>query len=269
LIAGPALRLKDFLPPVFSNLIRHVAGRVPVTFSGDYGTWSDALEDAEGYDAGEILGRVVAATRKVVRGESVFERDSVLFDRVEYSWPLLACLLQVAVEAGSLRVIDFGGSLGSTLRQNARYLKRLSLPIVWHVVEQQAFVRAGNQEFADETLRFFETIDAASTFGANVVLFSSSLCYIEDPAAALDGAALSGARYLIIDRLPILSGAKDRIMLQKVREPIYNASYPIRMFAADGLLDGLLARWRLIETWDSDLQPDPKSRCVGFFMELR
>ncbi len=61
------------------------------------------------------------ATRKVVAGEAVYERDSVVFDHLEYAWPLLACLLQIAAERRSLRVIDFGGSLGSSWRQNRRF----------------------------------------------------------------------------------------------------------------------------------------------------
>jgi putative methyltransferase (TIGR04325 family) len=267
--SASAVRLKDFLPPVLSNWLRQVVGRVAVTFSGDYSTWNDACKEAGGYDAADILNRVVMATRKVVAGEAVFERDSVLFDRVEYSWPLLASLLQAALETGSLQVIDFGGSLGSTLRQNRRYLDRLSVPITWHVVEQKAFVLAGNKEFSDRVLRFFETIDEARVGGANVVLFSSSLCYIADPASALNAAASSGARYLIIDRLPIVAGRRDRIALQRVREPIYNASYPVRMFGEEALFTSLLAGWRLIERWDCELQPDPHSQCYGFFMERR
>lgn len=266
--AASKVVLKNLLPPLLTTWLRRATSRMPVVFHGNYSTWSEACEEAEGYDAREILNRVVSATRKVVAGEAVFERDSVLFDHVEYSWPLLASLLQVALEAGSLRVIDFGGSLGSTLRQNRRYLERLPMPRAWHVVEQRSFVEAGNREFSDETLSFFETIEEASKDGADVVLFSSSLCYIADPSAALEAAATCGARYLLIDRLPIIPGSRDRISLQKVREPIYHASYPIRMFAEELLFRDLLARWRLIEKWDCDLQPDSHSRCYGFFMEL-
>jgi putative methyltransferase (TIGR04325 family) len=213
--------LKNFVPPILANWARHVAGRAVVTFSGDYPLWNDALADASGYDSPTIINRVVEATRRVVQGEAVFERDSVLFDHIEYSWPLLASLLQVALERGSLRVIDFGGSLGTTWRQNREYLSRVrSIPVTWHVVEQESFVSVGRAEFETAQLRFQHSIGEASAHGVDVVLFASSLCYVSDPERFLHEAAETDARYLIVDRLPVVPGNRDRIALQTVTEPI-------------------------------------------------
>ena len=42
-------------------------------------------------------------------GEAVYERDSVLFDEIQYSWGLLAGLQKAALENdGKLCVLDFG-----------------------------------------------------------------------------------------------------------------------------------------------------------------
>lgn len=257
--------LKLLLPPAILAIAKRLSTPA-VSFTGDYGSWEEASAGATGYDTQEILRRVLAATRKVAAGEAVYERDSVVFDHIEYSWPLLASLLQVAAERKSLRVIDVGGSLGSTWRQNRKFLERLELPLAWRVVEQPHFVSIGREEFSDEVLRFYASIDEAQEGGADVVLFCSSLCYLPEPRAFLDAAARA-APYLIIDRLPLNSGEKDRIALQKVGEPIYTASYPVRLFSKENLLRNVLSRWRLIETWNCDLQPDPMAQCQGFFME--
>ncbi len=127
----------------------------------------------------------------------------------------------------------------------------------------------GRQEFSSEVLRFDSTITEAASEGADVVLLSSSLCYVPDAAQILDEAAATTAQYLIIDRLPLVAGERDRIAVQSVSEPIYCASYPIRMFAEGPLLTQLLRPWRLIERWECDLQPDPCTRCHGFFLERR
>lgn len=37
---------------------------------------------------------MLEATLKVKRGEAVFERDSVLFDEIQYSWPVTAALIR-------------------------------------------------------------------------------------------------------------------------------------------------------------------------------
>jgi putative methyltransferase (TIGR04325 family) len=261
--------VKPWIPPaIWGALHRAKVGRI-ISFKGDYPSWKAAAADAEGYDSAEILNRVAAGTRKVVAGEAAYERDSVVFDHVEYSWPLLASLLQIASERGSLRVIDFGGSLGSTWRQNRAFLSRLSVPIRWRVVEQDNFVALGAAEFSDAVLEFMGSITAAAQGGVDAALFCASLCYLADPEDAIAQVEAAGAPFLVIDRLPVSTAAKDRIMVQRVNEPIYVASYPIRIFAEDLLLAGLLRNWRLIERWDSELQVDPNSQLKGFFLERR
>ena len=259
--------LKPLVPPLLADLVSRA--RSPIRFSGEFASWDAAAAHAGGYDAREITDRVLAATRKVVAGEAAYERDSVLFDHIEYSWPVLASLLQVGLERGSLRVVDFGGSLGSTWRQNSRYLRRLRIPLSWHVVEQEHLVALGNDEFSGDVLRFYPSIAAAAGGGVDVMLFSSSLCYVRDGEEYVREAAAASAPFMIVDRLPIIPGARDRIAVQHVSEPIYRASYPIRLFAEETLMPRLLADWRVRETWDCDLQPDSGSRCRGFFLERR
>ena len=262
----PLNALKPLVPPVLVTLARRIL-RPGIRFDGDYDSWEAALSRSGGYDALEIAERVAAATRKVISGQAAYERDSVLFDHVQYSWPTLAALLQVALERGSLRVVDVGGALGSSWRQNGKFLTRLSVPLTWHVVEQKHFVALGAKEFADAHLRFYGSTPEAAGEGVDVVLFSSSLCYVADPIRFVREASGTSAQFLIVDRLPTIAGHRDRIAVQYVTEPIYNASYPVRFFGRDALFSSLLSGWRVIERWDCDLQPDPSSRCQGFFLE--
>lgn len=259
--------LKPFLPPVLVQLATSVTRRASVRFSGEYDSWEAADNGSGGYDSAEIADRVLNATRRVVCGESAYERDSVLFDRVEYSWPVLASLLQVAAECRSLHVIDFGGSLGSSWRQNRSFLKRLQMPLSWRVVEQEHFVALGQAEFSDRVLSFHGNVADAAIGGVDVVLFSSSLCYVRDPWSVMQEVMATSARFLVVDRLPTIPGDQDRIRIQHVSEPIYRANYPIRLFGRHRVMSGLLAGWGVIETWQSELQPDRDSICQGYFME--
>jgi putative methyltransferase (TIGR04325 family) len=263
------LSLKQLLRPLVPSIILDAVRSKrtgQLSFNGDYPSWGAASAAAGGYDSNAILERVAAATRRVVNGEAVYERDSMLFDHIEYSWPLLACLLQVALQAGTLRVVDFGGSLGSTLRQNRRFLEHLPVPVSWRVVEQDHFVERGRREFATDTLGFERSIPEAAAQGADVVLFLSSLCYVAEPRLFMEQAA-GAARYVIIDRFPLIPGERERVALQTVTEPIYSATYPIRLFAAERIESGLLAGWRVIERWDCDLQPGAQVQWVGYFLE--
>lgn len=260
--------IKSLLPPIVVELMKR-ARRAAVEYSGDFASWGSASAVAAGYDADAILNKVVRATRQVASGERAYERDSMTFDSIEYSWPLLASLLQTAVECGSLRVIDFGGALGSTWRQNRCYLTRLRLPVRWAVVEQQHFVAAGRKEFATDVLSFHDSIGAAVSGGVDVVLLASSLCYVAEPELILEEIESSPARFLLLDRHPTITGSRDRIMLQTVREPIYNASYPVRISGLDRLLGQTLREWRLIEQWTCELQPSTWVTHRGFFLERR
>ena len=91
----------------------------------------------------------------VKRGEAVFERDSVIFDKVQYAWPVTAGLMWVAARnGGRLSVLDFGGSLGSSYFQNREFLAYLP-NVRWSVIEQAHFVKAGRKHIQDERLVFY------------------------------------------------------------------------------------------------------------------
>src|SRR4051812_2697231 len=91
----------------------------PYGWSGDFRSWQDAEKKSVGYDAQEIVEKVTRSVLKVKNAKAVYERDSVLFDKIEYSWPLLSALLWIALKKNNeLSVVDFGGSLGSSYFQN-------------------------------------------------------------------------------------------------------------------------------------------------------
>ena len=85
----------DWLPPAILRQIRRRRS-TDIRFEEEYATWKDATENCTGYDSEGILEKVLEATLKVKNGEAVYERDSVLFDHIEYSWPVLSGLMWVA-----------------------------------------------------------------------------------------------------------------------------------------------------------------------------
>ena len=121
---------------------------------------------------------------KVKNGEAVYERDSVLFDEIEYAWPGLAGLMWSRLRCGgTLNVLDFGGSLGSTYFQNRAFLSVLP-GVRWNIVEQSRHVETGKAWFEDDRLRFYPDIaDCLADTQPNVVLLSNVLQYLEHPYA--------------------------------------------------------------------------------------
>jgi putative methyltransferase (TIGR04325 family) len=197
-------------------------------FTGNYRSWELAKRHATGYDAEIILDKVKESVLKVKQGEAAYERDSVLFDRVQYSWPLLSALMWVAaINKSTLNVLDFGGSLGSSYFQNKYFLDTLE-QVRWNVMEQNKFVQTGRLYIQDGNLQFFNTVDEA--IGANglpdILLLGCTLPYLENPYGLLRKLMQAGIPYLIVDNTFFNYEKKDRICLQKVPPDIYEASYP-------------------------------------------
>lgn len=239
---------KDFLPPVLGRqLYRFSRPKGSITYEGPYTSWEEAKQRSSGYDDEQILEKVLAATLQVKHGEAVFERDSVLFDEIQYAWPMTAGLMWTAAQDdGRLSVLDFGGSLGSGYFQNRKFLEGLQ-GLRWSVVEQAHFFEAGREHIQDERLVFYPTIaECVAVEKPNVVLLSSVLQYLPDPYAVLDELIGSGAEIILVDRTSFWDGQEDLLGVQKVTEKIYPASYPFWIFSKKKFIRYLSDKFDLI-----------------------
>lgn len=243
----------DWLPPALVRWLRQKRGG-GIRFEGDYENWADAASKCSGYDADGILTKVLDATLAVKRGDAAFERDSVLFNEIEYAWPVLAGLMGAAARnGGRLNVLDFGGALGSSYFQNREFLRMLP-DSRWNVVEQAHYVEAGQANLQDEQLRFYKTIeDCLIENQPNVVLLSSVLQYLESPAEIVRKLSAVGATCLIVDRTSFSTQPEDRIIVQRVLPPIYDASYPMWVLSLERFKNMLDSDWRLLA---SNLSPE-------------
>lgn len=205
-------------------------------FEGDYETWESALKNTGGYNQHSILQKSIDATRRVINGEAAYERDTVTFQRHAYSHPLLACLLYVAsCNMGQLRVMDFGGALGSTYRQHRPALKHLP-DLKWGVVEQPHYVEAGRVEFVHDELDFYASMDqCTAAISPNLGLMSATLQYLENPHAHLDAFLSRGMQYIVLDKTLAHDQGRDRLVIQHVPPQIYWASYPVWLLGSSRL----------------------------------
>jgi putative methyltransferase (TIGR04325 family) len=225
--------LKEFFKYFISRFLKKQAGEEKdgtpeYGWFGSYTSWEVAKAKCSGYDSENILNKVKSSVLKVIRGEAEYERDSVAFDKHEYSEDFLKAL-QAVVKNNELNVIDFGGSLGSAYFQYKRFFA--GVKINWIVVEQKHFVDAGNKEIKNDELKFSYTIeDALSINRADTILLSSVLPYIEKPSELAEKIQSFGFENIIIDRNAFIEGEKQILTVQIVPEFIYKASYPAWFF---------------------------------------
>lgn len=199
-----------------------------VFFEGPHNDWRSAMAASDGYDAPAILAKALEATRAVVQGRASYERDTVVFTKRSYSHPLLAWLLYVASRSDlRLRVVDFGGALGSSYFQHCPALTHLA-ELNWCVVEQPHFVSAGQAEFGHGGLSFSDSLDEAiDRVRPNVVLLSGVLQYLEHPHEYLEDILSRGVKFIIVDRTTAQFDVAAAPFVQHVPAWIYSASYPV------------------------------------------
>jgi putative methyltransferase (TIGR04325 family) len=210
------------VPPALSNwAARH--SKYATKFH-QVDTWSQAVSGSNGYSDPEIILRVDSATRSVISGNAAFERDGFLFAEPDTRWPILTGLLQAHARDGYLRVVDYGGALGSVYWQHRSHFAGLN--VLWGVVEQENFVQYGRNLPSTE-ISFFTDLDLAiSTIAPNVILFSSVLQYLADPFALLSRVIPETQATIILDRTPTSKSPTNIPVIQRVPAHIYAGSYP-------------------------------------------
>ena len=182
------------------------------------------------------------STQAVIAGEALFERDGVLFHEPEYRWPVAYALAASAGRHGELRVLDFGGSLGSVYWQHRALLPKQVAS--WTVIEQPVFVERGKTLNA-APLSFATDLLEARQFGPwHVALMSSVMQYLPHPWEVLTSTLESGVDCLVIDRTPFYAGESDIPTVQHVPADIYSASYPAWILS-ESRLSTALDGWRI------------------------
>jgi putative methyltransferase (TIGR04325 family) len=237
------------------NIVNHFSNKkvTPIRkisgWFGGYQSWQEVQNECSGYNKNTILEKCKNALLKVKHGEAVYERDSFLFDEIQYSWPLLAGLQKVALENnGNLNVLDFGGSLGSTYYQNKDFLNLKSLQ--WNIVEQENFVQCGKEFFENNELNFYFNIEECiQKNNPNVLLLSSVLQYLEKPIEWIEKFNQLNIEYIILDRTGFVNSQEDIITKQIVPKEIYDASYPCWFFN-EGKLNSLFKNYTTICQFD-------------------
>lgn len=215
--------VKELTPPIILRLFKKPT---EYGFFGDYTDWERAAADSSGYDSPAIFEKVKTAAMKVKWGLAVFERDGIAFDTKQFSWPITTMiLLSASRNDNCLNILDFGGSLGSSYFQNIEFIKHLR-ELRWAIVEQNNVYKYGKQNFENEHLSFYKSLEEAlNKTKPKVFLFGSSIQYIEKPYELFEKVIESGSEMVIFDRTPFFNGKEARTV-QKVPPRIYDASYP-------------------------------------------
>ena len=235
----------------FNRVIKRLTNSRPY-FLGPYDSWLDAKKQSRGYDDPAILDKVFFGAINVRFGRIPYERDSVVFQEIQYSWQLLTTLLlSASTNEGNLSVLDFGGGLGTSYFQNIKFLKNL-IKVHWGIVEQRNFVEVGKRYMEDNSLKFYLSVDDFLNVDVpQIALFSSVLQYLEFPYDVINSIKKFKPRFIVLDRTIVNATTQDSIYIQQVPDTVYFASYPCRSFSEKNILNSFSPEYSLMVKFES------------------
>ncbi|MCF2657072.1 methyltransferase, TIGR04325 family [Lacrimispora saccharolytica] len=199
-------------------------------YEGDFENWEEASSVAaqygEAYEQESILEQVGEATAKVRNGDAAYEQDGVLFDKLSVDYQLISAFLYIYSQTQRLKVIDYGGALGSIFFRYRKLWDKIETD--WSIIEQPHFVEYGRKKVPE--IKFYYGIEEYDGV-ADVLLLASILMYIDDVYVFFSSLLKKRIRYIIVDRTAFSPDDQDIITLQYVPEQIYKAVYPAHLIS--------------------------------------
>jgi putative methyltransferase (TIGR04325 family) len=246
--------MRSIVIAVLSRLIKLLQRDSSVRFGyiGRFDSWAQAKGDSLGYQDPKIAAQVALGAGTVLAGKAVYERDSVTFSSREYSFPVATALLWAASRwRGTLKVLDFGGGLGTSFFQNKPFMAWMSR-IEWAIVEQQTFVEQGQRLFKHDQLCFHSSVEEGlQGVTPQLALLSSSLQYVENPYNVLTAIVSARVEMVVIDRTLFYGDLSDCVTRQHVPAEIFPATIPTWIFSEQRLVEFMEADYRLVSRFPS------------------
>jgi putative methyltransferase (TIGR04325 family) len=267
--------IKKLIPPIFYDVRNILINKSNESmWNGSFKNWEEATRQCTGYDNELIISKCFKQMLEIKSGNKIYERDSVLFDKIQYSFGLLIGLYQSAANNnGQISVLDFGGSLGSSYFQNKTILN--SFKIKWGIVEQENFVKCGRNNFQTKELMFFSCIeDCVNAINPKIILLSSVIQYLESPIEFIKKINELKIEKIIIDRTSFVKLHTSILTIQKVDTSIYNASYPCWFFNYENIINEF-SNYNLILDFESYCDPSQLLNGIyeadwkGFILNLK
>lgn len=259
--------IKKNIPKFILNILKNinVENNQKIKWIGFYNNWSSALKLTSGYDSIEILENCKKSLTEVKEGRAIYERDSILFKEIEYSWGLVSFLLKSIIENKSLDILDFGGSLGSSYYQNKNIFPSNTI-IKWSIVEQKLFVECGKKNFENDILKFYYTIEEClKERNPKIVLLSSVLQYLENPFNLISEInSMNEIKYIVIDRTSFIKNNYHKICIQQNIDTELKGSYPTWFFNRNKLIE-LFDNFELISSFDNGFTPPTKINNISCY----
>lgn len=181
------------MPPIILDLIRGTTNSQGSIWKGVYERHS-SVPTREGTFDERLIGEMSEAAARALKHYESGGKPYLWHEHLA----LVASM--IAAETGQIRILDFGGGIGSGFLQLLSSLPSTT-KIEYLIVDLEQMCNAGRKIFAnDERIHFVTTLPPSSQV-FDLVYVNSVLQYIEDYKTTLENLACVGSPFLLLTRL--------------------------------------------------------------------
>lgn len=185
-------------------------------------SWEEAKLNSNGYNSEKLIAKINRASKYHRSKFAIFEKDGVLtFSKKDSLFLSRIIKRDITIQ----RVIDFGGSTGTTYFQIKTINKNRKFD--WIIVEQPILALNINNNFYPNELNFKTNLNGPLG-EIDLVYFGSSFQYLENYENIFEIIFNIKPKYIVLARTPF-SNSKEFIGIQYGRINLNSFSYPIRL----------------------------------------
>lgn len=247
-------------PPILVDCYKSRFG--PEGYFGDYPSYEEAVRISGRYSDEIVL-------EGIKKNHDLYAAGKIRPPLT--SLALLSGLLKAFSNLGRLRVMDFGGSLGSTYFQFQDFLRDVP-NLSWSVVELKSLAEYGKNHLETDSLRFFRNADECMKGRKpEVLILGGVLQYTKEPYATLDKLLAYGFEYVLLDRTLLTKRSGDFLKIQKIPRALFGrpTRYPAWVLSEEQLLRKFLGRYELVTSIKSPAPFSDERSSSNFMMFKR
>ncbi len=221
-------------------------------------SWADAVSISKGYQDSEVIRDLTnqfrdSINKRIENAQSTPINLSVRRLHLLAAWSYLVA----RSTKGVVTVSDIGGGNGYmydwiTAHQGVGIeiddFSKSPLEINWNVFESKEIADAYQANKGKLQVNFLENALANYPNKSNLALMSCFLQYIGNWEDSIDS-ILRSSDYVLIMRVPMISGNSHKVYVQHFSEDLYgksNASWPLRLFSEKIFMDFVEERFHVI-----------------------
>ena len=185
----------------------------------------DEVKNTHTYNNINLIDHIFNKAKKA-REKSHYEQDSIISNRPKPNQFFIEFLLYDYIDQiqfnKKIKVLDYGGSFGNTFFALEKYL---NLKFDWYVYDQKKKIQLAKKTNIFKPVKFVYEDEIKKNYFYNIVLFSTSLQYFNNPLLVLKKLK-NASKIILINNLILTDSKKNYLRVEKPDPTIYKFSYP-------------------------------------------